>query len=347
MSKYGKGIINRLHPLSPLQDTENDGHKVIDNTIGEYLDRFEAKDNAHQLFLLHATGRFLDIHGEERGILRKNGETDDAYRERILLEKGMYNCLDHFRKMGVDFWDYVDGFAEGSQEFYVQVTNTEDEFLNNRKVTILATDILTDEIVEYESYTNKQGFAYFNISNIGNLQNFECTVEGDEEYGESVFTMQSQNNVSWKRNTILLVNDSDIVRHEYFKVRLVTADGTAVDGRKVTISVADKSYIVTTDSDGYALLQINLGEGDYNIQYEFAGDDNFNSCSGSTQLQDFNNPENDLENMLINVGILNDVSSSALSSKNTYLKNSYFAHSNLTTQRKLSSKFINKEIKWF
>lgn len=347
MSKYGKGIIQRLHPLSPLQNENNDGHKVIDNTIGEYLDRFEAKDIAHQLFLLHATGKFLDLHGEERGILRKTGETDDAYRERILLEKGMYNCLDHFRKMGVEFWDYVEHFAEGSQEFFVHVTNDEDEFLGNRKVSIYAKNLLSGEMEEYESYTNSFGFAYFNIPDLANLLNFECIVAGDSEYGDAVFSMESQNNVSWKRNTILLCNDSDIIRHQYFKVKLLTVDGVAIAGRKVTMTINNVSYNTTTDAEGIAMLQINLLENDYNIFYEFAGDDSFNSCSGSTQLLSFSKESDDLKNMLVDIGVLNDISSSTITSKNTYLNNEYFAHSNLTTQRKLSQKFINEGITWF
>ena len=41
MSEYGEGIISRLHPLSPLKNENNAGHKFIDNTIGEYLDNYE------------------------------------------------------------------------------------------------------------------------------------------------------------------------------------------------------------------------------------------------------------------------------------------------------------------
>ena len=110
MSEYGEGIISRLHPLSPLKNENNAGHKFIDNTIGEYLDNYENRDKFDQLFLRSATGKWLDLHGKELGVYREIDEADEKsvitaavkkfgenFRSRIsdqmyFLTKTVYGC---------------------------------------------------------------------------------------------------------------------------------------------------------------------------------------------------------------------------------------------------------------
>ena len=107
MSEYGEGIISRLHPLSPLKNENNAGHKFIDNTIGEYLDNYENRDKFDQLFLRSATGKWLDLHGKELGVYREIDEADEDYRKRIILEKTMHNTIPELKSKGVQFWNYT------------------------------------------------------------------------------------------------------------------------------------------------------------------------------------------------------------------------------------------------
>ena len=70
MSFYGTGIIERLPVNSQLQNPNNQMHIIIQNTIGELLDNFEI--DYDQFFLQDATGKYLDLHGKQYGIGRKN-----------------------------------------------------------------------------------------------------------------------------------------------------------------------------------------------------------------------------------------------------------------------------------
>ncbi|WP_407415822.1 hypothetical protein [Methanobrevibacter sp.] len=86
MSMFGEEIIARLPPHSALHRQDNPGRKIIMNTIGEWLDRFEERDWMEQFFLQDATGKYLDLHGNDFGLPRKIDESDDDYRNRIIYE---------------------------------------------------------------------------------------------------------------------------------------------------------------------------------------------------------------------------------------------------------------------
>ena len=93
MSEYGEEILDRLPENSNLKSTNNPSRKVIDYTLGEWLDNFN--DNFENLFLNEATGKFIDCHGQEFGVYRKLDESDEDYKKRIV-----YQVLGH---LTVDF----------------------------------------------------------------------------------------------------------------------------------------------------------------------------------------------------------------------------------------------------
>ena len=81
-------IVEMLPLSSKLQQEDNPLRIVLDRTVGEWLDNFEQP--FEQLFLMSATGGWLDAHGKDYGIPRKIDEDDESYRQRIVYEK-----LDH------------------------------------------------------------------------------------------------------------------------------------------------------------------------------------------------------------------------------------------------------------
>jgi len=82
-------MIVELLPLSSaLQHPDNPLRIVLDRTVGEWLDNFSQP--YEQLFLMSATGGWLDAHGKDYGVPRRIDESDDDYRQRIVYEK-----LDH------------------------------------------------------------------------------------------------------------------------------------------------------------------------------------------------------------------------------------------------------------
>ena len=113
MSFYGTGIIERLPVNSQLQNPNNQMHIIIQNTIGELLDNFEI--DYDQFFLQDATGKYLDLHGKQYGIGRKNNESDEEYRNRIILGAYEYATVKVLTEIyGVKFYANVDNFENNS-----------------------------------------------------------------------------------------------------------------------------------------------------------------------------------------------------------------------------------------
>ena len=81
-------IVEMLPLSSKLQRADNPLRIVLDRTVGEWLDNFSQP--YEQLFLMSATGGWLDAHGRDYGVPRRLDEDDDSYRQRIVYEK-----LDH------------------------------------------------------------------------------------------------------------------------------------------------------------------------------------------------------------------------------------------------------------
>ena len=113
MSFYGTGIIERLPVNSQLQNPNNQMHIIIQNTIGELLDNFEI--DYDQFFLQDATGKYLDLHGKQYGIGRKNNESDEKYRNRIILGAYEYATVKVLTEIyGVEFYANVDNFENNT-----------------------------------------------------------------------------------------------------------------------------------------------------------------------------------------------------------------------------------------
>ncbi|WP_295603165.1 transglutaminase-like domain-containing protein [uncultured Methanobrevibacter sp.] len=66
-----------------------------------------------------------------------------------------------------------------------------------------------------------------------------------------------------------------------------TAGGVPLSGKDVTINVAGRSYIETTDSKGMVSIPINLAIGDYVVDYSSDGGSGFAGTSGSCDIDVF------------------------------------------------------------
>ena len=74
---------------------------------------------------------------------------------------------------------------------------------------------------------------------------------------------------------------------EYFTARLLDENGNPVVGETVSFKISgiSSTYKKTTDSNGYAKLQINLGSSKkYTVTVSFAGDENYNKSSAKASL---------------------------------------------------------------
>lgn len=77
---------------------------------------------------------------------------------------------------------------------------------------------------------------------------------------------------------------------ENFTATLKDSNGNLLVGQHVYLNLtrvssgASKMYYATTDTDGNALLQINLGVGSYTVTASYAGNDNYSSSTASTTI---------------------------------------------------------------
>ena len=88
MSDFLNMLVDMLPVSSAIQNPANDFRKVLDKTVGEYMDNQD--DIFDELFLTSATGGWLDAFGKDFGVSRKLDEDDEAYRQRIIFEKLEY-----------------------------------------------------------------------------------------------------------------------------------------------------------------------------------------------------------------------------------------------------------------
>ena len=86
INMYGEAIINRLHDNCALRDETNPARRVLINTVGAILDDFDLYDSMEAPFLQNASGVYLDLHGRDLGVKRKNQESDEDYRNRLFYE---------------------------------------------------------------------------------------------------------------------------------------------------------------------------------------------------------------------------------------------------------------------
>ena len=117
MSEYGEEILDRLPENSSLKLKDNPARKVLDHTVGDWLDNFD--DNFTNLFLTEAVGKFIDCHGKEYAVYRKINESDEDYKKRIIYEIMGHLTADYL----IDIYKV---------ELYVDIPNYN---LNNNQLT--------------------------------------------------------------------------------------------------------------------------------------------------------------------------------------------------------------------
>jgi len=109
MSVFIDMLVEMLPMASSLQNTDNEFRKVLDYTIGAYMEDKEPVFD--ELFLSSATGGWLDAFGRDYGVTRKLNESDEDYRNRIIFEKLEYLTADNLKNIfGVELYNAYDGF---------------------------------------------------------------------------------------------------------------------------------------------------------------------------------------------------------------------------------------------
>ena len=86
MSVFIDEFVDRLPMHSALRKPFNQGRVVLDRTVGEWMDNFDESELWEGCFLTSAEGKYLDLWGRQFKVSRKENESDEDYRQRIIYE---------------------------------------------------------------------------------------------------------------------------------------------------------------------------------------------------------------------------------------------------------------------
>lgn len=106
---YTKALQERLNNEA-LQNDDNDFIKIYDGCINEYIEN--RRNHFLDIFLTTAESDYLDVHGKIYGIFRKKDESDEEYRNRIILNKSILQRTTDFSKLDIGVWVYKDGVTD-------------------------------------------------------------------------------------------------------------------------------------------------------------------------------------------------------------------------------------------
>lgn len=109
LGNYTRGIVERINN-EVLHDENNDFVRVLDGTVGEYLENRGSP--FLNVFLVLAEGSFLDLYAKLFGLYRRDGESDEILRNRILTEERIVESTTDFLKLDIGLWVYQDGVVD-------------------------------------------------------------------------------------------------------------------------------------------------------------------------------------------------------------------------------------------
>lgn len=185
MSVFIGMLCDMLPMASNLQNKNNEVRKVLDYTVGEYMDNLSEIND--ELFLTSATGGWLDAWGKDYGVIRKIDESDDDFRERIIFEKLEYLTAHNLQNIyGVRLFSAFDGFNPVENDltsdnpyltdWFMGVAPEETQNILNNKF-VLGTTVMwyngeeLDYIIQY-STNAKLLKNYLDLYNADNLTNY-------------------------------------------------------------------------------------------------------------------------------------------------------------------------------
>lgn len=137
MSNFGGGIIERLPEHSVLHNPTNDMNRLLNYTVGEWLDNFFNINDGSNLFLDYATGEYLDVHGKDFNILRKEDESDDDYRYRIVQESLAHLTTTYLKEIyDLELYSFIENYSDAKML-------SDNEYVTNKHI-VFSNDTVKD-----------------------------------------------------------------------------------------------------------------------------------------------------------------------------------------------------------
>lgn len=143
----GEYMLEQVHRFSELRRKDNEIHQLFVELIGRWIDEYDVVENLRKYSLKNATKEVLDLWGYQYGIYRKDEESDDDLRQRIISK-----ILGRFTT------PYV---LENDVIFFTCVGNPHDQLTS--KNTYLTNDYLCYARNDIEEYFDKNYITWRDI----------------------------------------------------------------------------------------------------------------------------------------------------------------------------------------
>ncbi|WP_455644815.1 hypothetical protein [Methanosphaera sp.] len=150
----------RLHEESGLHYPENHVRKILEACINGILNDVESEidDAIYESFLLTCSGIYLDMNGEEIGILRETDETDDEYRQRLFNALSSYLSVNFVKLQGMILYS-KDELESNIRSKLTSLNPYLSKYYAGIPKNSIATEFLTtDMIYEYNIYYYVKGW---------------------------------------------------------------------------------------------------------------------------------------------------------------------------------------------
>lgn len=133
----------------------------------------------------------------------------------------------------------------------------------------------------YSLFTNEKGIAQLKIWMPAKTYALKVFFMGNENYSAVNNTFDID---VLKINAGIFIQNSTLLRGNYLEMFLKNEEGNGIRNAKINFLVNDKTYKVTTDTNGLAKLKINLYAKDYPLEISFPGSSYYNSVSKAVKL---------------------------------------------------------------
>ncbi|WP_409200415.1 hypothetical protein [Methanobrevibacter sp. DSM 116169] len=163
------------------------------------------------------------------------------------------------------------------EKFNVTLIDSNNQPLANKNVTISVNG------VDYVKVTDSNGVAGLTINLIPGDYHVKYFFDGDENtapsYGEDIIHVI-------KKEIQLEAKDlnMDYKDGSKFTVKVTDKNNNILANENIIFTINGIDYVRTTNSEGYASLNINLGSGIYNILYKIENSGIYNSASGMKNI---------------------------------------------------------------
>ena len=161
---------------------------------------------------------------------------------------------------------------------------------NTNQISNSSNDGNTTSNIIFEQSNNKNSNNILSSSNI--LSDSQSISESNTtQSNNKIYSLSSEKYTvsnSSKINTNISDSGSAVYQGDYFTITLIDSSNNKLSGQSVSIDISNginnKTYFLTTDANGSAGIQVNLGLNTYVMTYSFTGNDNYESSQGSTNL---------------------------------------------------------------